>query len=250
MQAWSPPLPPRLRHRNSVHVLHELNPPEGASDRDVCVDIAGIDPDSEAGLDEQGVEPVAGIRVHLVVVGHRVIANLVFSEVYVEVRLHGGLVEEVVDPLEILTGLGIIEVASQAFPSILQELRRGSRGYLLVVARLIDIVDDSLGSVKFFILDSPQPLALGRVVPEGAGPSNSGVVLIDDVGVVVEVLVLVDGHAVLTVRGGLVALAGIGTGISHQNSLQVDLDLSVRQLVLLQDFVGEVGDIDAGIALA
>ena len=249
VQARSPPLPPRLHHRNPVHVLHQLDPPEGASNRDVCIDIAGIDPDSEAGLDEYGVEPVAGVRVHLVIVGHDVIAHLVFSEIHVQVHLHGRLVEEVVDPLDILTTLRILQIFPHISPSTLDELGRRGRGYLLVVARLIDIIDHSLRSVKFFILDSPQPLALRGVIPEGASPSNPGIILIDDVGVVVEVLVLVDRHAVLTVRRRLVALTGISTGIPHQNSPQIDLDLSARQLVPLQDLISEVGHIDPRIAL-
>jgi hypothetical protein len=150
--------------------------------------------------------------------------------------------------LEVLKGIpGVPGVAG--FPG-LEDIGDGGEGDLLVVAGLIDVVDDSLGGVELLILDATESFALGRPVPEGAGTSNACVVIVNDVGVVVEVLVLVDGHTVLPIRGRLVALPRVSTGIADKDTLQVHLDLSIGQFVLLEDIVGKVGDVDARIALA
>lgn len=59
---------------------------------------------------------------------------------------------------------------------------------------------------------------------------------------------MVDAH--LDVVAGLVALPGVGAGIVDHDSLEVDGHLSVGQFIPVHDFIGEIGDVYAGIALA
>lgn len=59
---------------------------------------------------------------------------------------------------------------------------------------------------------------------------------------------MVDAH--FNVVAGLVALSGVGAGIVDHDSLEVDGHLSVGQFVPVHDFIGEVGDVYPGVALA
>lgn len=195
VQPGSPPLAPWLDDGKSLDVLHELDPSERAGNGDIGIDVAGVDPDSDSGLDENGVEPVAGIIVHLVVVSHGVAADIVLGEIDMEVILYGGLIEEVHDSNQITAGLEVIRdvVAS------LEEFGYGSEGDFLVVAGLVDVVDDCFGLIEFLVLDASKSLAFCGVVAESAGTSDAGVIIINNVGMVVEVLVLVNGHAILAI---------------------------------------------------
>lgn len=57
-----------------------------------------------------------------------------------EMNLHHRFVEEVVNSDEVITGFEISDAAS-----VLERFGLGSVGYFLVVARLVDVVDDGEG---------------------------------------------------------------------------------------------------------
>ena len=64
---------------------------------------------------------------------------------------------------------------------------------------------------------------------------------------VVQILVLVDAH--LDVISGLPAFSRISAGISNHKSFKLDLGLCLRQFVVVDDLMSQVGNVNSCIAL-
>lgn len=118
----------------------------------------------------------------------------------------------------------------------------------LEVAGSVYIKDASFGSLELLIENLSHLLAAGRFVAENAVSFHSIVVSVGHVSVVVQELVLVDGQAVIS---GFVAFSRVCAGVAHHDALELDDGLLGRgQFVVLEDFVGQVRDVDACVALA
>lgn len=100
-----------------------------------------------------------------------------------------------------------------------------------MIAWLIDVINHSKSFRKLFVENSPQTFTLSRVVPKRACSSDSVIVSIDDKAMIVEKLILIDGHAIFSVRRWLIALPRICAGVPHQNALKTYLRLGIRQFV-------------------
>ena len=102
VEAGDPPLPPLVEQLDPELIPEPDQPGHCAGDGDAVVDVALGDPDPEFLLHEDGVEPVAGVLEHDVVVADLVAAGLEFLDVDVEVGLDGPLVEELADAVHVL----------------------------------------------------------------------------------------------------------------------------------------------------
>jgi hypothetical protein len=168
VQPRNPPLAPLVDHWQSELVLHAGEPGHSAGDGHAVVDIALSDPDPEAGLDEDGVEPVAGICEHGVVGAHRVAAGFELGEGHVEAGLDAGLVEEMGDPVHILAD---DVVGHQRNLPVRQSHVFGARSniHLLVEALRIKVEHASISRIEFLIGNLPDVLAALALISHDAG---------------------------------------------------------------------------------
>lgn len=103
----------------------------------------------------------------------------------------------------------------------------------MVVTIIINVENGSVETFKLFIKSLSDSGAVGAVVSHQAGASHIVVLLFSVKTVVVEVLVL--ENRVGFGDAGNVAFARISTGIVHQESFQVDGQLSTGEFVEVQD---------------
>lgn len=181
----------------------------------------------------------AGFWQHFVVLLDCCAADVPLDWIDVEVSKDFRLVEEVVNAQQVFTG-------GEGTQTTVVLQVGGQVGHVLVVAGLVDVVDDGQSLAEVAIDFGHDIFAALGAVSEGAGASEHEVVLVDDVVMFVEELVLINGHAILR----LVAFPGVGAAIAYHYSLQLDLSLSVRQLVHVKDLLGQIWNVDAGVALS
>ena len=249
VDARNPPLPPLLDYGHSELVFHPGDPGHRPCDGHAVVNVARSDPDPQARLHEDGIEPVAGVGELSIVGGHVVAAGLELLEGHVELILNGDFVEEVADSVHVLADDIISHLRRQ--PSVRQPhevLAVFSLRDLLVEALGVEVEHAGVGGVELLVSDLPDGLAAVTLVSEDAGGLNEVPIVLSIVSVIVEIFVLVDAH--LHVVSRLPALPGVGAGVVDHDSLEVEGHLPRGQRVSFEDFVGEVGDVDPGVALA
>lgn len=96
-----------------------------------------------------------------------------------------------IDTFQIRTGLKILNCLLP--PGLHKQGRARARGrYLLVVARLIDVIDNSESGVELFVNFLSYGSTSLRIISQSACSSNVSVIVVSDVVVIVEELVLVN----------------------------------------------------------
>lgn len=64
----------------------------------------------------------------------------------------------------------------------------------------------------------------------------------------IQILILVNGHAVFTHLRRFETLSWVGAGISNQDALEIDLSLSSWQFIPVNNLICKVGNVDPGVA--
>lgn len=113
-----------------------------------------------------------------------------------KIGLHVGRVEEVHDTDKIFAG----SEATSAGTTALQSFRNRAVRDGLMIARLVDIVDDCQSLVELFVSNSSQADALRRSISKSACTSDSHIIIVSHIGMSMEEFVLIDRHSVLTVH--------------------------------------------------
>ena len=185
------------------------------------------------------VDPVAGVFVHQVLVGDLVTALIELHLADMQFSLNQGFVKPVFDSQRVVTVSFIDIVLASALPDAV------SVTGCAIIALGVDVEDASFHLAELFVIGIPEFLAVGVVESETAGSLDEVIFAFIHVSMVVEELVLVQRHAITRI----IALSGISAGIPDHDALQRDfLTCGGRMLVVFDDFSGEVGNIDSGVA--
>lgn len=97
VQSWHPPLPPRLDHRDPLHVFHQGQPSQSAHDGNVGVNVSRIDPNPQARLDEFWVKVLARVGKLDILGLNRFGADIPLDWIDMEYGENSRFIEEMVD---------------------------------------------------------------------------------------------------------------------------------------------------------
>jgi len=185
VEAGDPPLSPLIDDGQSELVFHSGQPGDRACDGDAVINVSLCDPDPESALDEDGVEPVAGIGELRIIGGDIVAACVEASEGDVELGLDGDLIEEVRDSVHVLADDVVGHQGRLPAVGKTHELGPGGDFHFLVEAFGVEVEHAGIGGIEFFIEDLPDIFARCASVAEDAGGSHVVDVIFGVVPVVV-----------------------------------------------------------------
>ncbi len=247
VQARYPPLSPLFLHGNSLVISEPGYPGHGACDGDTVVDVSASNPHSQSLVDEDGVEPVAGVFEHFIVVANLIGAGLEALGFDVEVGLDGGGIKEFIDSVHILADDSVCHVGRAHSVGQFNSFA-SDPGHLLVGTFGVQIKQTSVSCVKLLIGYLSLLDALVTAVPQPAGSFEHGELLLGVETVKIQVLVLV--YSEVHVVAGLVALSGVSAGVVDHHTHQPYLLVRGSHPIRRNDLVCQVGHVNACIALS
>ena len=161
--------------------------------------------------------------------------------------LDADLVEEMTDTVHVLTDDVIGHEGSPSSVGKSDKFSSLRNFYFLIEALGVEIEHTGVSRIEFLISNFSDASTGLTLISENAGSFDVIILRISIVAMIIKILILIDTH--IYVISGFIALPGVSACIVDHDTLEVDGHFSVGKLVPSEDLVGQVGDIDACIAL-
>lgn len=247
MNARNPPLSPLVQDRHSELVSQPSQPGHSASNWNTIINITLSNPNPKSSLHQDRIQPVTSISIHGVVSSNVITAGLESLEGNVHRALDADLVEEMADTKHILADDVIGHEGSPSSVGKSDEFSPFGNIYFLIEALGIEIEHAGVGSIELLISNFSNISTGLTLISKDASSSNIIILRISIIPMIIKILILIDAH--IDVISWLIALPRVSACVVDHDTLEVDSHFSVGKLVSSEDLVGQVGDVDACIAL-